>query len=205
MEYKQSEILLNISNISFAAVRFGETDQFMAVIAIAQDGNKWMISSTQPKMTLGKLNREVTNLVAKAIHMAAKEFAPDYMGEAMAYVRNLPDGHRSNYLGSVDRELYNEAVTDISNALEHALMQNDSFRAAVEFESRVPYLVGDRELVLTMDDILMDFKRKFNQETWIVSACEATEEALRRENSFLDSQISAWKKAEGLSENSLQK
>lgn len=204
MDYKQSEILLNINNVSFAAVRFGETDQFVAVIAIAQNGNKWMISAPQSKMTFGKLNKEVANLINKAVTLAAKEFSPDYMGETTAYVRNLPEGHRSNYLTSVDRELYSEAITDISNALEHALTHNDSFRAAVEFESRVPYLIGDRELVLTMDDILMDFKRKYHQENWILTACEVTEESLRRENPFTDSQILAWKKAEGLSDNSLQ-
>lgn len=205
MEYKQSETLLNISNISFAAVRFGETDQFVAVIAIAQDGHKWMICAPQSKMTFGKLNREVTKLINKAITLAAKEFSPNYMGETTAYVKNLPEGHRSNYLASVDRELYTEAISDISNALQHALTHDDSFRAAVEFESRVPYLIGNRELVSTMEDILMDFKRKYNQENWIITACEVTEEALRRENSFTDSQIIAWKKAEGISDNSLQK
>src|SRR5690606_8927049 len=72
MEYKQSEPLLSISNVSFAAVRFGETDQFMAAIAIGRDGNKWMISAPQAKMTLGKLHREVTDLVGRAIDMAAR-------------------------------------------------------------------------------------------------------------------------------------
>lgn len=204
MDYKQSEILFSVSNVSFAAVRFGETDHFMAVVAISKDGNKWIISPTQPKMTVGKLQREVQNVVEKAITMASKEFAPNYMGEALAYVRNLPEGHRSNYLASVDTELYNEAVNDISQALEHALIHVDSFRAAVEFESRVPYLIGNRELVAAMEDILPDFHRKYDQEAWLISACEAAEDKLRRENNFTNTQISEWKKAEGLNINYLQ-
>lgn len=198
MTYKQSEPLLSINNITFSAVRFGETDQFMAVIATFIDGNKWMITNPQPKMTLGKVHREVSNLLEQAIYMAAKKIAPDYVGEALAYVRNLPEGHRSTYVTSIDKELFSEASRDIKNALVHALTQNDSFRAAVEFESRVPYLVGNRDLILLMDDILEDFKRKYNQETWIINACEAAEDSLRGENFFLDSQISSWKKAEGL-------
>lgn len=204
MDYKQTEILWSVSNVSFAAVRFGETDQFMAVVAIAKDGNKWIISPNQPRMTMRKLQKAVSEVVEKAVTMATREYAPEYMAEVLAYVRNLPDGHRSNYLASVDKELHDEAVTDINKALEHALTHVDSFRAAVEFESRVPYLIGDRELVVTMEDILPDFRRRYNQEDWIISACEAVEEKLRRENSFTNTQISEWKKAEGLSINSLQ-
>lgn len=193
MDTKVSDIIHRIGGVDFSAIRFGGTDALLAVVASMSDDRKWVISPILQKLTYRVVEDYANDIYSSALLAAADEEASRYLPEVFAYVRHLPIGKRSNYVDSPDHELANEAMGDVRRALVPSLAQIDAFRAAVEFESRVPYLVADRGLIDVMDPIIEEFRYNFDESKWVSSACENEEDNLRRETPFLSAQISVWK------------
>lgn len=193
METKVSDIIHSIGGVDFRAVRFGGSDHILAVVAVINEDKKWVISPIVQKLTYRIVEDYASDIYAKSLLGAAAEEASRYLPEMFAYVRNLPVGRRSNFVDSPDNELIGEAMADVKRALIVSIAQNDAFRASVEFEGRVPYLIADRGLIDVMDPIVADFKRRFDEEKWVSLICDDEEEILRKETPYLSAQIAAWR------------
>lgn len=191
MELRDSGIEIQHGPATFGAVRLG--DSLSAVTASLADGRRWIVSPNLTRMDADMVRRHATALVSAARRQAAQSQRERFLPEALAYVRALPAGRRSPYLDGADDGLRRDAEADVGAALVAALERDDPFRAAVEFESRVPYLLADRGLVEVMDAIHASFSKGFDEAFWIAEAAEAAEELLTSEQPFAMAQAAAWK------------
>lgn len=198
MEVRHSGNTVRHGSFEFAAVRFGESEALSAVAATLPDGRGWIVSPSQTRIGWETIRKYADALRTQGRRLAAAEACQRFLGEILAYVRALPPGRRSDLLTSADPGLSADAEAEVMDALLAALERDDPYRAAVEFETRVPYLVADRELIEVMDHVHAAFMRGYDEDAWIAAAAEATEEALRR-MPFASSQIAAWKAASGVS------
>jgi len=191
MELKDTGIHIRQGPAIFGAVRLG--DSLAVVTASLDDGRKWIVSPNLTRMDADIVRRYAASISGSARRLAAEAQRERFLPEALAYVRSLPTGRKSPYLEASREELRTDAEADVGNALVAALEKDDSFRAAVEFESRVPYLVADRTLVDVMDAIHASFSSGYDEAFWIAFAADAAEGLLTSEQPFAMAQAAAWK------------
>ena len=182
--------------MEFGFVAFGDSDALAAVTATHDDGRGWIVSHAHTRIDEGTVQRCAHALAENARRMAAAADAPRFAPELIAYVRSLPEGRKSHYLGSADRYLVREAEADVLDALQAALERDDPYRAAVEFETRVPYLVADRGLIDVMDSVHAAFMASYDRDRWLVEAAEAAEAEVAGTQPFMAVQIAAWRQAD---------
>lgn len=193
MELQDTGIDIPHGGASFGALRLGPS--LFAVTARLGDGRKWIVSPYLTRMDDETVRKHASSLAAVARRLAAEAQRDRFLPEMLAYVRSLPHGRRSPYLDAADSGLRSEAEGDVGNALAAALERDDPFRAAVEFESRVPYLLADRGLMEVMDEVHASFAREFDESFWLAFAADAAEGVLTSEQPFAQAQAEAWKSA----------
>ena len=127
----------------------------------------------------------VASLEARAVAIAAKHYAQHYAPEALAYVRSRPEGSRSPYM-DLDQEEVVQTLEDVQTAVSQALVERDAYRAAKLFETHVPHLVGDVELVEMLGGMLDDFHnvqlapaKQFEKFVCVAAARTESERSLR--------------------------
>lgn len=196
MEFRHSDIEIRHGGMEFSAVHFGDSEALSAVTAALPDGRRWIISPNQTRISEDIVARYAGSLVDNARKLAATNAAGRFLAEILAYVRSLPDGRKSTFLSSTDRHLVSDAEADVADALAAALERDDPYRAAVEFETRVPYLVADRGLIDAMDAVHAAFARDYDEEEWLAAAAAGTEQLLTGTQPFISAQVAAWKSAD---------
>lgn len=117
----------------------------------------------------------VAEVEKSAAGVAAKASADRYLAEAAAYVRTRPEGCRSEYFEADDEEATNRHLEDIRSAVAAALAHSDLYQAARAFESIVPFLVADFELIELMEPIVSNFRREFESDMslWVEKVASA--------------------------------
>lgn len=197
MDIRYLDMDLKRGEVSFGAVLFGGTETFAVVTASCPDGRSWIISPNQRRISEEVVSRYAMALCHRARQLAAASACDRFVGEMLAYVRGLPMGRKSNFLSSTDHLLVREAEADVADALKAALVRDDPYRAAVEFETRVPYLIADRGLIDVMDAVHAAFVRDYREDEWLVMAAETTEDYLCTEHTYVAHQAAAWKSTAG--------
>jgi hypothetical protein len=136
--------------------------------------------ATEHLLSLSSLNHQA-HAYRLYCEAAAKRFVP----EMQAYIRSLP--------GTAKVPLTDENI--IREAISNALKFDDPFRAAVTFETCVPYLIGNEHLVSEMRSVIKDAKSAYDPLPWLKSAALVAEQELVERNVSIASMIHQYKTA----------
>lgn len=133
-----------------------------------------------PEQQLARLAEGQFNM-AKGLY--AEKIAEKFLPELMAYVRTLPADARSQFLDSSDEWEAQTAERELYRALVQALRFDDEYRAAVEMEKVVAYLVPDRNILPVMRSFIDEYQRTF------VARPHMQEVAIRTQRELLESSL----------------
>jgi len=184
---------INIGSAVISVLQIGDAGSFSAVAVSVPDGRRWIVSPNFRRLSEDELEAYTGMIRREALELAADNASREHLPVAFAYVRSLPMGCRSPFVDSIDDQLQLEAREDIRQALAAALACGDSYRAAVEFEARTPFLVADRGLIEVMDGIFGAFNRSYNESEWIAVLAAKKEAELKANSSFAAAHLSSFK------------
>ncbi len=105
-------------------------------------------------------------LFAQAQKLYRESISGRFVPEMTAYIRSLPEDQRVNTYDANETKGARIAVDDIKAAISSALRYEDPFRAAVDFETRTPYLLADERIIDAMRHIIHDAKVAFDCIRW---------------------------------------
>jgi hypothetical protein len=84
----------------------------------------------------------------------------------------------------------------VRNAIVNALKHEDAFRAAVSFETCIPYLLGDERLVASMRDVLKEARRDYDPQAWLKEAAIRAENELVARNGPIGGMIQQYRRSD---------
>lgn len=161
------------------------------VIAAFPDRTYHFLSSAQVTDLISENTNRLLDAAASSHHNQAfklycENVAQRFVPEMIAYIRGLPTLHRA-------AETETECV---ENALRNALKQKDAFRAAVSFETCIPYLLADEQLVGSMRDVLREVHKGYDPLYWLKEAAIAAETDLMSKNSSISGMIRQYRQSD---------
>lgn len=175
-------------------VQSDNSDLFSAVSVSIPNGRSWVINCTFKKLSRNEFEGIVKHFRNDALAAAADQFATLNRNKALDYVKTLPPGKRSPLLDGKNAGMRQEAEEDIRHALAKALTFEDPYRAAVMFESCIPFLIGDRRMVDMIDTVHTDFINGFDECEWISMVAEELETSIKNSSNFSHHHLSIFKK-----------
>jgi hypothetical protein len=122
------------------------------------------------KIAEGQVNQ------ARALYR--ERFAPKVVPELLAYARSLPEDSRPYAFEGEDEDLLEQATSDLTKGLVHALRFKDEYRAAVAMEKAVAYFVPDRKLLPILRDLIDECDQSFVAKPLMLEVAKATQRSL---------------------------
>lgn len=144
------------------------------------------IMDPESEATHRLLELAASNHRNQAFKLYSESVASRFVPEMTAYIRGLPSTCRAS---QVDPEC-------VRNALVNALKHDDAFRASVSFESCIPYLLADENLVNSMRDILNEVRRDYAPLQWLKEAAIASELDLVSKNTSIGGMIQQYRQSD---------
>jgi hypothetical protein len=123
---------------------------------------------------------------SQAFKLYCENVAPRFVPEMTAYIRGLPAPCRSAQI----------EPRCVQNALTNAIMHEDAFRAAVSFETCIPYLLADERLVSSMRDVLREVRNAYDPSHWLKEAAVAAEADLMSKNTSISGMIQKYRQSD---------
>jgi hypothetical protein len=165
--------------------------QMSVVIAAFPDRSYHCLSAVQvsdfeSETTNRLLDLAATNHRNQAFKLYCESIAARFVPEMTAYIRGLPMPYRA---AQVEQEC-------VRNALVNALKHEDAFRAAVSFETCIPYLLGDENLVESMRDVLKEARRDYDPQSWLKEAAVVAEMGLMSKNGPIGGMIQQYRQSD---------
>ncbi|NTF17088.1 hypothetical protein G6L37_01420 [Agrobacterium rubi] len=156
-------------------------------------GTSFVIGNfTKPEhFPLSYFEQVVAALEQKGRDIAAGEMAGRFIDEATAYVRSRVRIASDPADDMDDPDWWESTNADILDGLRMALRQNDTYRAARQFESCVRAIEGDIEIIDLMDPILATFQADTDATLggWVEKAASREEELVRMRSRLISAAI----------------
>ena len=148
--------------------------QMSVVLAAFEDRTYRCLSAVQVVDFESETTIRLLEIAANGHHTSAfkaycENIAGRFVPEMTAYIRGLATPYKA---AQVEPDC-------VRNAIVNALKHEDAFRAAVSFETCIPYLLGDERLVGSMRDVLREARGDYDPKIWLKEA------ALRAENDLV--------------------
>jgi hypothetical protein len=187
--FTYSGIIMKRDDVGYGVI--SRARQISVVIAAFPDRSYHCLSSVQvldmeSEATNRLLEIAANNHGAHAFKLYCDNAAGRFEPELTAYIRNLPTPYRAPQIDP----------NDVRNAVVNALKHEDPFRAAVSFETCIPYLLADVGLVTSMRDVLDEARRKYDPSVWLKEAAIIAEQDLVTRNAPISGMIQQYRNSD---------
>ncbi len=165
--------------------------QMSVVLAAFEDRTYRCLSAVQvvefeSETTSRLLEIAATNHRNSAFKAYCENVAGRFVPEMTAYIRGLAVPYKA---AQVEPDC-------VRNAIVNALKHEDAFRAAVSFETCIPYLLGDESLVASMRDVLAEARRDYDAKAWLKEAALHAENDLVARNGPIAGMIQQYRQSD---------
>lgn len=188
-KFVYSGIILRKDDVGYGVL--SRERQMSVVIAAFPDRSYHCLSAVQVIDFESETTNRLLEIAAsshrnQAFKLYCENAAVRFVPEMVAYIRGLPAPYRA---AQVEPECVRNAVI---NALKH----EDAFRAAVSFETCIPYLLADERLVDSMRDVLKEAHRDYDPLSWLKEAAMTMETELMSKNGPIGGMIQQYRQSD---------
>lgn len=190
-QMKYSGVIVARDKVEYGYVVAGEEAVFRFVVANIVDHGIHILASRTGEVTEEQIEQFADAHHSYARLMSDRKCHRRYMGDVLDYVRSLPRGCRSEQLFNRDEARRVMAEEQVREGLLKSLSERDSFRAAMTFEARTPFLRADRRVVDLMDGVVTDANRFYlaGEVDFLVRVAEVMQKKVVSTSSFLMEQV----------------